>query len=245
MSTKKPAVHLEDIIDTRPEPPPVWIAFPGSETFQVLIRPLGMRQEEFIDQARQIDWDTATMSRIVKVNQEQYLKVFCAWVIVDWQGLTLDELRKLVLILDFKKSRKTPGPVVCDAGAKLLLMQHSPTFSAWINKVIVDIERFNQERDEEFKKKPLRPSGSSSISRRSTARSAEKTTRKTALCRIATTALLTPLTGRPGRFWPATIWRAPGVILTSSGWRRPWTTLRSLAMSGRNSGALCWQSIGR
>jgi len=72
------AIHLKDMIDTRLEQPPVWIAYPGSTTFQVLVRPLGNRQQEFVEKAQKIDWDTAHMARRVVVDQEQYLKLFCA-----------------------------------------------------------------------------------------------------------------------------------------------------------------------
>lgn len=239
------ALHLKDIIDTRLEQPPVWIAFPGSKTFQVLLRPVGNRIQELREAAQEIDWDQATYSRVVKVNQDKYLKLFCELVIVDWKGLTLADLRHLVLILDFKKSRQAPGPVVCDEGSKLLLMKHSPAFSAWVHKLIMDIERFNQEREEELEKKPLRPSASGSTSRRSTAGSAGKTTKRTALNRIAATARLIHGTGRPSRSLLATTWPAPGTILINSGWRNLLKTLRSLIVSGQNSGALCLPSIGR
>ncbi len=153
MSTESTAVHLKDIIDTRLEQPPVRIAYPGSETFQVLVRPLGNRQQEFIDKAQRIDWDLATMSRKVVVDPEQYLKLFCEWVIVDWQGLTVDDLRRLVLMDNPKRFKGVSGEIGCDDAAKLLLMEHSPAFNAWINRVTRDIERFNLEREEELKKK--------------------------------------------------------------------------------------------
>ena len=34
-------LKLADIIDTRDEQPPIWVAYPGSKTFEVLARPIG------------------------------------------------------------------------------------------------------------------------------------------------------------------------------------------------------------
>ena len=245
MSTDKPAIHLKNIIDTRVKQPPVWVAFPGSKTFQVLLRPLNNRDQEFIDQAQEIGWDVATFSRRVKVNQEKYLRLFCAWVIVDWQGLTMADLRRLVLLQDPKKNKDFPGPVACDEDAKLLLMTHSPAFSAWVRRVVVDVERFNQEREEELEKKPFGPSATCLTSPASTAASAGKITRRTAMSRTVTAARSTPGTERPGRCWRSTIWPAPGAILTNSGWRRPWTLLKSLAMSAPFTAELCLPCTGR
>lgn len=240
-----PAIHLADLIDTRLEQPPVWIAYPGSQTFQVLVRPLGNRREEFVEKAQKIDWDTAHMARRVVVDQEQYLKLFCAWVIVDWQGLTVADLRRLVLLAEPKKWRSLQGEIGCDEAARLLLMQHSPAFSAWINRVCVDVERFNAEREEDAKKKFSTPSGSGSTTRPSTAGSAARTSEPTASSRIAEPARSEVGTGRPCRSWRSMTWPVPGAIWTRPGWRKGWTTLISRFTSGPCTAGWCWPSTAR
>ncbi len=161
MDTPKPALHLADLIDTRLEQPPIWVAYPGSKTFQVRVRPLGNRQQEFIEAAQRIEWDTAHMVKRTVLDGEQYLKLFCAWVIEGWRGLTGHDLAQLVLLEAPKKARLVPD-IGCDEAAKLLLMRHSPAFNNWINQVTRDIERFNQEREADTKKKSSGPSGSGS-----------------------------------------------------------------------------------
>ena len=240
-----PAYHLADLIDTRLEQPPVWIAYPGSQTFQVLVRPLGNRREEFVEKAQKIDWDTAHMARRVVVDQEQYLKLFCAWVIVDWQGLTVADLRRLVLLAEPKKWRSLQGEIGCDEAARLLLMQHSPAFSAWINRVCVDVERFNAEREEDAKKKSSTPSDSGSTTRPSTAGSAARTSEPTALSRIAEPARSEVGTGRPCRSWRSMTWPVPGAIWNGTGWRMRWPTLISRFTSGPCTGGWCWPSTAR
>ena len=145
---------LNDIIDTSDEQPPIWVAYQGSGTFQVLSRPLGCKQAEFIELATETKWDIPTMQKRQVLNTEKYLELFLDWVIVDWKGLTLKDLRRLVLLHDWKKLRRYKGDIGCDAKAKMLLMKFSPAFNAWINRVCLDIERFNAEREAEAEKKP-------------------------------------------------------------------------------------------
>jgi hypothetical protein len=144
---------LNEIIDTSEEQPPRWVAYAGSATFEVLTRPLGSKQAEFIEAATEPKWDLATMRKHQVLNAEKYLELFLDWVIVDWKGLTVKDLRRLVL-LDWKKAKHHKGDIACDAKAKMLLMKFSPAFATWINRVCLDIERFNAEREEEAEKKP-------------------------------------------------------------------------------------------
>jgi hypothetical protein len=147
------ALCLEDIIDTREEQPPVWVAYSGSKTFQVLTRPLGSKQAEFIALATETVWDRATMRKQQVLNNDTYMTLFLDWVIVDWKGLTVTDLRRLILLKDWKMARRHKGDIGCDAKAKLVLMKFSPAFAAWINRVCLDIERFNTEREEMAEKK--------------------------------------------------------------------------------------------
>ena len=145
---------LSEIIDTNDEQPPIWVAYAGSATFEVLTRPLGRKQAEFIEAATEPKWDLATMQKRQVLNTEKYLELFLDWVIVDWKGLTVKDLHRLVLLKDWKKVKKHKGDIGCDAKSKMLLMQFSPAFNAWINRVCLDIERFNAEREAEAEKKP-------------------------------------------------------------------------------------------
>ena len=144
---------LHDIIDTRDEQPPIWIAYPGSTTFQVLLSPLGAKQQEFLEEATETKWQVASLKKVREVNQQKYLSLFTGWVIVDWQGLKLDDLKKLVLLKDPVKYKKMKGEIEYDAATALLLMTHGPAFSSWVNRKSLDIALFNAEREEEAEKK--------------------------------------------------------------------------------------------
>lgn len=144
---------LNEIIDTRDEQPPIWVAHPESKTFQVLIRPLGSKQQEFLEAAMETKWQKATLTKVREVKQEKYLALFTAWVIVDWKGLTLEVLRTLVLLKAPAKYKKIKGDIPFDTEAALLLMTHGPAFSSWVNRKCLDIELFNREREEEAEKK--------------------------------------------------------------------------------------------
>ncbi|MDO9069322.1 MAG: hypothetical protein Q7W05_12795 [Deltaproteobacteria bacterium] len=143
-----------DMIDNCEEQPPIWVAYPGAETFKVLVRPLGRRQAEFVEAATEPTWDMATMIKRQTMNPEKYLDLFLKWVVVDWQGLSVAVLRRLVLLHNWEQLKLFQGEIGCDAQAKLLLTRFSPAFSIWINRVCLDVERFNAEREAEAEKKP-------------------------------------------------------------------------------------------
>lgn len=146
-------LHLADLIDTRDEQPPIWVAYPGSGTFKVLVRPIGGKQQEFVQAATEPQWDLATMQKRQVLNGEKYLELFGSYVVVDWQGLTVADLRRLVLIADWQKIKGHSGEIAFDAAARQLLMTWAPGFTAWLNRVTFDIERFNAEREASAEKK--------------------------------------------------------------------------------------------
>lgn len=144
---------LLDIIDPCEEQPPIWVAYPGPGAFKVLIRPLGRKQAEFVEEATEPQWDLATMIKRQTLNHDKYLQLFVHWVVVDWQGLTVDVLRRLVLLHNWHLLKGFQGCIGCDPQAKLLLARFSPAFSIWINGVCLNVERFNAEREAEAGKK--------------------------------------------------------------------------------------------
>ncbi len=140
-------MDIKEIIDTCENPEPIWVAYPESKTFQVLLRPAGIKQEEFMEKARRIEWDEALMERRVVVDREAYLTLYNPHTIVDWKGLHVSDLRRLVLIKNFRKVMKFKDEIACDDTARMLLMQHSPLFSAWVKQTTRNIELFNAERE--------------------------------------------------------------------------------------------------
>jgi hypothetical protein len=146
-------LNLAELIDTREEQPPIWVAYPGSSIFKVLIRPIGGKQQEFIEAATEPQWDLTVMKKRQVLNSEKYLELFGNYVVVDWQGLTVADIRRLVLIKDWKKIKGFKGEIAFDKASRQLLLTWAPGFTAWLNRVTFDIERFNQERELEAEKK--------------------------------------------------------------------------------------------
>jgi len=146
-------LNLADIIDTRDEQPPIWVAYPGSATFTVLVRPIGGKQQELMQAATEPQWDLAMMKKRQVLNAAKYLELFGSHVVVDWRGLTVADLRRLVLIDNWKKLKGFSGEIAFDATSRQLLMTWAPGFTAWLNRVTNDIERFNAEREAEAEKK--------------------------------------------------------------------------------------------
>jgi hypothetical protein len=146
-------LKLADFIDTREELPPIWVAYPGSDTFQILVRPLASRHQDMIQEATEPRWETGLMRKKMVLNQDKYLELFAAHTIADWRGLKPIDLNRLIPLADPKKIRRQTGEVACDAASKLLMLRHSAGFSAWMNRVVFDIELYNNERAEGIKKK--------------------------------------------------------------------------------------------
>ncbi len=144
---------LAAIIDTSEDQAAIWVAYPGPGNFKVLVRPLGRRQAEFIEAATEPSWDLATITKRQTLNHERYLQLFLPWVVVDWSGLTVEVLRRLVLLQITEQLLQYKGEIGCDDEAKLLLTRWSPAFAIWTNRVCLDVERFNAEREAEAAKK--------------------------------------------------------------------------------------------
>lgn len=149
----EPKLTLHDIIDRCEDQPPIWVAYPGSESFKVLIRPLGRRQAEFVEAATEPQWELATMIKRQTLNHDKYLQLFLDWVVMDWEGLTVAVLRRLVLLHNWHLLKQFQGEIGCDDQGKLLLTRFSPAFAIWVNRVCLDVERFNAEREAEAEKK--------------------------------------------------------------------------------------------
>jgi len=145
-------MHLKDIINTDENQEPTWVAYPDSKTFQILMRPLGEKQTEFLEKSRKIDWDEATMEKKMVFDEKTYQKLFTDYIIVNWKGLYVKDLRRMVLLKNFGKIKEFTGEIACDDLSKMLLAQYSPGFSVFINRACIDIERFNREREEEEEK---------------------------------------------------------------------------------------------
>ncbi len=145
---------LADIIDTNEEQPAIWVAYPGPGNFKVQVRPLGRKQAEFIEAATSPQWDTALLVKRQVLDQDKYLELFLAWAVESWSGLTVEVLRRLVLLQNWRGLARYEGEIACDARAKLLLAQYSPAFAIWLNQICLNVELYNSEREEEAEKKP-------------------------------------------------------------------------------------------
>lgn len=145
-------LNLSEIIDTRDEQPPIWVASPWG-SFEVLLRPQTGKQQEFLEEATELAWDLGTMKKVPKVDRDKYLRLFGTHHIVDWKGLDVATLKKLVLIKNWRKLKGKKGEVGCDEKSIVLLLTFSAEFNAWVNQTSINIELFNREREEEAEKK--------------------------------------------------------------------------------------------
>jgi hypothetical protein len=146
-------IDLAEIIDTRDEQSPLWVASPWSDTFEVLLRPQTRKQQELLEEATELEWDLATMKKVPKVDREKYLHLFGNFHIVNWRGLDLPTLKKLVPVKPQWRMRGAKGLIACDEKSRQLLLMFSSEFNGWVNQTTLNIELYNQEREEESGKK--------------------------------------------------------------------------------------------
>lgn len=147
-------MQLAELIDTRETLPPVWIAYPGSVTFRVLVRPVASRLQEIVNSATELQWDMSIMRQKPVVNQDKYTQLLGHAAIESWEGLTGKDLRRLVPLTDPKIVRSAGrNEIAFDEKARALLLRHSVPFRSWIEQKAVDIERYNIEREEQSEKK--------------------------------------------------------------------------------------------
>lgn len=145
-------LNLSEIIDTRDEQPPIWVATPWA-SFEVLLRPQTNKQQEFVEAATELAWDLGSMKKVPQVDRQKYLELFGNHHIVDWKGLNVATLKQLVLIKNWRKLKGKKGEVACDEKSRLLLLTFSVEFNSWVNQTTTNIELYNREREEEAGKK--------------------------------------------------------------------------------------------
>ncbi len=152
MSDQQQAVRLADLIDTtRPENEGVWVQFQDTP-FQLRVTYYGKPQmQKMFDAAKTTKLNMRTLREEEEMDRLKFRKLYARKVIQEWKGLTVDVLRRLVVL---KLDAGLPGDleIPCTDENKEMLIEHSLEFDQWLASVTQRVETFNaQKQDEELK----------------------------------------------------------------------------------------------
>ena len=125
------------LVDTKS----AWVDYPGLNGFEVHVAALS--RPELIKLRKSCI--TQRLNRKTKqleeeLNEDKFVMLFAKAVILDWKGLTIDNLSHLVLI-NTEGVGKDDLLEYSEENAEMLLT-NSTEFDNWINEVVFDIDNF-------------------------------------------------------------------------------------------------------
>jgi hypothetical protein len=152
VSEQQQAVRLVDLIDTtRPENEGVWVQFQDTP-FTLRVTYYGKPQmQKMFEAAKTTKLNMRTLREEEDMDKLKFRKLYARKVIQEWKGLTVDVLRKLVVL---KIDSNLPGDleIPCTDENKEMLIEHSLEFDQWLASVTQKVDTFNaQKQDEELK----------------------------------------------------------------------------------------------
>lgn len=127
-----------------------WFDFPELEGFKILLRYCRKSEmRKMLEDCTEKRTDLMTGETKEETNSEEFKKEICKNIIIDWAGLTIGMLKKLIP-LDEAALAETgyvdTDLVACDLESKMMLMNESFTFDRWLNTAVSDIRKFKEDQ---------------------------------------------------------------------------------------------------
>lgn len=130
----------------RSKPKTTWISY--IDNFEVQIKYLPrMELRSMLEAATDRRFDRRTNSNLETLNPRKFDKELSK-LIVNWKGLTLDTLGKLLPLKD-DLDATTSVEIDCDEEAKLLLLEHAYGFDKFVQDACTEVANFESERQQE------------------------------------------------------------------------------------------------
>ncbi len=106
---------------------------------------------KIFDESKEFIWDKRDHTRREQINYDKFYTKLAGKTIVNWRGLTASTLKKL-LPLDEEKISDPNIEIPYTPENAVELLRGAYDFDLFIQKVVVDIEKFNEEKLEAEKK---------------------------------------------------------------------------------------------
>jgi hypothetical protein len=147
VSEQQTALRLSDLIDTvRPEEG-VWVQYQDT-TFHLRVTYYGKPQmEKMFEAAKTVKLNMRNLKEEEDMDRLKFRKLYAKKVIQEWKGLTVEVLRKLV-ILKLDANLNPTDEIPCTDENKEMLIQYSLEFDQWLAGVTQKVVTFNAEKKE-------------------------------------------------------------------------------------------------
>lgn len=122
----------------------VWADFPGYPGFEVNIRYISRDiARKLREENTENVWDSTLKRSREKLKEDQFISAFAKKSVVDWKGLTVKNLRRLLPVKDDLPEGVTDETELdYSEEAAEYLINKSPTFDSWVNDIVMDLESF-------------------------------------------------------------------------------------------------------
>lgn len=117
--------------------------FPGYDGFKVKLCYLA--REELLKLRKKCittKFDRQTHKPVESLDEDKFLKVYCAEVIKDWEGLKFKYLEELLLVDVSEQDPDDELPFTVDNA--ISLMRNSPNFDSWVSDTVDDLGNFTK-----------------------------------------------------------------------------------------------------
>ena len=118
------------------------LEYPDMPGFKLTVNYISKDELRKITQkAKTIGFDKRTHSPTETVDNDLFIKIYVSKALTGWSGLTVDYLRRLIVVND---NVPEDGFVPFSEDNAFALVQGSPDFDGWLSSVMSDIEVFNR-----------------------------------------------------------------------------------------------------
>lgn len=128
-------INLKDIVL---ETKQIETTYPGMDHFKIKLNYIPRaKTREMMDASMKTEWVNG-MAIQVK-DEDKLLQVFVETAIAGWQGLTLADVEKLLLI---EADADPSTPVDFSVDNAMMLVRNSASFDTWVNSMVYNLDTF-------------------------------------------------------------------------------------------------------
>ena len=121
------------------------LEYPNIEGFKVKLRYLGKRElKEIYNDCISTIIDPKTRTSVERLNKEKFANIMAERVVLDWEGLTIKGLNKLVPV-ELTEITDMNEVISSSFDNKKELLENSSDFDGWVTETTRELSNFNDE----------------------------------------------------------------------------------------------------
>jgi len=92
--------------------------------------------------SKEIFYDARTRVREEKLNDDKLRREYAKQIVIDWRGLTVDSLKKILPSLEVEKDVDVSKEILYSAELTIAMLEVSLEFESWILDIASNVENF-------------------------------------------------------------------------------------------------------